>query len=227
MPTVLITGANRGIGLALTTVYADQGATVHACCRTPDNAGDLKAIKGDVTVHGLDTTDNAALNTLASSLSGPIDILIANAGVYGKPDADQTFAGMDPDGLRFTLEVNFIATLMTIKAFLPHLRQATDAKAVAITSKMGSITDASGGSVAYRSSKTALNMAMAVGAQELCSDGIALATLHPGWVRTDMGGPNGLISAEDSAAGLAEVISSLKPCEKAPFLDYAGKTIPW
>lgn len=227
MTVVLITGANRGIGLELARHYAGKGARVHACCRDPERADDLLGVVGDVSVHGLDTTDEAAVSALAAKIDEPIDIVIANAGIYGKEGADQSFASLDLDGLRHTFEVNTIGTIRTLQAFLPHARRSTGKTLVAITSKMGSISDASGGVVAYRVSKCALNMAMAAAAHELEGEGISVATLHPGWVRTRMGGPHGLVSAEESAAGLARVIAGLRPGPKAPFLDYSGKEIPW
>ena len=227
MKTVLITGANRGIGLALSRHYAAEGARVHATCRHPQDAGELAAIRGDVTVHALDVRDDEALAGLARTISEPIDIVVANAGIYGPDRRAQGFETVDAAGLRETMEVNLIATIATLQAFLPHVRQSTEKKLVAISSKVGSIADASGGSIAYRTSKTALNMAMCCAAYELKDEGIAVGTLHPGWVRTDMGGPNGLIDAEESARGLAKVIASLRPGEKAAYLDYKGDLIPW
>lgn len=227
MTTVLITGANRGIGLELARHYASEGAKVHACCRSPASADTLKAIAGDVTIHALDTTDHDQLTSVADAITDPVDIIIANAGVYGRSRTEQRFEALSADELNYTLDVNVTGTLKTLQAFLPHVRKGSAKKLVAITSKMGSIEDASGGAIAYRASKTALNMVMSAGAFELNSEGIAVGTLHPGWVRTDMGGPNGSISPEESAKGLAKVIDSLQPSDKAAFLDYSGKEIPW
>ncbi|MEE4209165.1 MAG: SDR family oxidoreductase [Parvularcula sp.] len=227
MSTVLITGANRGIGLALTQHYAGAGHRVHATCRNPSEAEDLNAVNGEVTVHELDTTDHEAIRRLAQSVDEPIDVLIANAGIYGPDRGGQSFAQVSAEALMRTMEVNLVGTLMTIQSFLPHVKKSAGKKVVAITSKMGSIADASGQAVAYRTSKTALNMAMCCAANELKAEGIAVGTLHPGWVRTDMGGPNGLIGTEESAAGLAKVIDGLQPADKAAFLDYKGETIPW
>ncbi|NNU15824.1 SDR family oxidoreductase [Parvularcula sp. ZS-1/3] len=227
MTTVLITGANRGIGLEFVRHYAGEGAKVHACCRTPEEARDLKAVSGDVTVHALDTTNQGQLDAVANSIEEPVDIVIANAGVYGRSRSEQSFEALSADELNYTLNVNVTGSLKTLQAFLPHVRKGEGKKMVAITSKMGSIEDASGGAVAYRASKTALNMVMSAGAFELKGEGIAVGTLHPGWVRTDMGGPNGNISPEESAKGLAKVIDGLQPADKAAFLDYAGKEIPW
>ena len=227
MPNVLITGANRGIGLELTRQYAKDGWQVFACCRTPSQAEDLRAVEGKVSIHALDVADARATERLAKEIDAPLDVVIANAGVYGPGSEAQTFGRLDLDGLRDTIETNTIGTLRTLQAFLPHVKRSERRKLVAITSQMGSIEDASGGSTAYRVSKTALNMAVAVAAAEVKSDGVAMAILHPGWVRTDMGGPSGKISPEESAEGLRRVIDGLTPSDKAPFLTYAGKTLPW
>ncbi|MBB4658338.1 SDR family oxidoreductase [Parvularcula dongshanensis] len=227
MPTALITGANRGIGLELTRAYAAEGYKVHACCRTPSQANELRDVEGDVTIHALEVTDHGAVDALATEIKEPIDVLIANAGVYGPGSEAQTFGSLDYGALRDTLETNLLGTVKTCEAFLPQVAQSGEKKMAAITSKMGSIADASGGSVIYRTSKAALNMAMAVAAPEAKRQGVAVAVLHPGWVQTDMGGPNGNIDAKTSAAGLKERIAGLKPADKAPFLAYDGQEIPW
>lgn len=227
MTTVLITGANRGIGLELVKHYLSAGARVHACCRNPGAADALRALSGDLVIHALDTTDHAAVEALGTSVSEAVDIVIANAGVYGQSRTGQSFSDLTADELSYVLNVNTVSTLKTLQAFLPHVRKSAGKKMVAITSKMGSIADASGGAVAYRASKTALNMIMSVGAYELKNDGIAVGTLHPGWVRTDMGGPNGMISPEESARGLAAVIETLEPSDEATFKDYSGAPIGW
>lgn len=227
MTTVLITGANRGIGLELARHYAGTGARVHATCRRPAEADELRGLGGDVHVHTLDTTNHDEIATLAKTIDEPVDIVIANAGIYGPDRSSQSFTDLDADAVRKTMEVNLVGTIGTLQAFLPHTRKSNEKKLVAISSKVGSIADASGGAIAYRTSKTALNMAMCCAAHELKDEGIAVGTLHPGWVRTDMGGPNGLIDADESARGLAEVIDSLQPSDKATYKDYKGEEIPW
>ena len=227
MPTVLITGANRGIGLELTRGYAGDGYAVHACCRTPDDADALRAVQGDVRVHALDVTDHAATDELAAELTGPIEVVIANAGVYGPGSEAQAFGSLDYDGMRRAFETNTFGAIKTMEAFAEHVARAEGGRMVAITSKMGSIDDASGGMIAYRAAKAALNMATAMAAAAMAPRGVAVAVVHPGWVRTDMGGPNGLVSPEESAAGIRRVIAGLRPAEKAPFLAYDGQEIPW
>ena len=227
MPSVLITGANRGIGLELARQYAAEGYTVHACCRKPDEARELKAVDGAVHVHALDVTDHQAVDRLAGLIDGPLDVVIANAGVYGPSSDAQTFGSLDYAALRDTMETNTIGAVKTLEAFAPHAKRSSEKKMAAITSEMGSIGDASGGSTAYRASKAALNMALAVAAPELKRDGVAVALFHPGWVQTDMGGPNARITPEVSAKGLRERIGGLQPADKAPFLAYDGREIPW
>ena len=225
MPTVLITGANRGIGLEFARQYAADGWKVLATCRAPETAKALEAITGDVTVIALDINNRDAIRSAAERLETELNVLIANAGVYGPPASGQSFGSLDYDGWAATLQTNLLGAVATLEAFAPRLSR--DAKAVAISSQMGSIEDASSGSFAYRTSKAALNMAMTLIGAELAPRNIAVATLHPGWVQTDMGGPNAAISTETSVSGLRHVIATLKPATKAPFLNYAGKVLPW
>ena len=227
MPTALITGANRGIGLELTRAYAADGYKVHACCRTPQEADELKAVQGDVRVHQLDVTNHGAVDTLAGEIGEPVDVLIANAGVYGPKSEAQVFGSLDYDALRDTIETNTLGAIKTCEAFLPLVEKSDGRKIAAITSQMGSIDDASGGSTAYRASKTALNMAMAVAAHEVQGRGVAVGLIHPGWVQTDMGGPNGKVTPEESAKGIKAQIEKLRPADKAPFVTYSGESLPW
>ena len=227
MPTALITGANRGIGLELARQYAADGYKVHACCRKPDEASDLAGLAGDVNVHALDVTDHEAVDRLAGEIDEPLDVVIANAGIYGPQGDAQVFGSLDYDGLRHTMEVNTLGAVKTIEAFAPHAKRSDAKKMAAITSEMGSIADASGGVTAYRASKAALNMALAVAAPELKNDGVAVGLLHPGWVQTDMGGPNARITPEESARNMRGQIERLQPSDKAPFLAHDGREIPW
>lgn len=227
MPSVVITGANRGIGLEFVKQFARDGWTVHASCRNPQDAGELNAVEGNVTVYKVDVTEPTDLAAFAAEVSRPVDILIANAGVMGPRGDGQELGTLDYEGWEETFRVNTMAPLRTIEKFLPHVEAADGGRIVAITSKMGSIGDSSSGRIVYRSTKCALNMSMNMVAAACAPMGIAVATLHPGWVRTDMGGPNGLIDTETSVAGLRKVIDGLKPQETAPFVDYAGKSIPW
>lgn len=222
MPTVFITGANRGIGLEFVKQYAADGWTVTCTARDPDSAKDLKAIAGDITIKPLDISNRTAIADLAGQ-TGPIDVLIANAGMMGA--GSQSFGSLDYDAWADVLQVNVLSTVATIEAFAPKL--ASGSKAVALSSLMGSIEDASGGMFAYRTSKTALNMAMKLIAAELEPKGVAVCGLHPGWVQTDMGGPNAAITTTQSVSGLRNVIASLKPGDGQLFVNYDGKKLPW
>jgi len=224
MPTVLITGASRGLGLEFARQYAADGWRVHACCREPGGA--VTAISGDVVCHALDVTDTAAIAALDAALKGEaLDLLVNNAGIMGR---GQKLGRIDADGWDTVLRVNAIAPIMLSEALLPNLRKVTGAKIAMLTSRMGSIADnTSGGMYAYRSSKAALNAAAHSLALDLADDGIPVVLLHPGWVRTDMGGPNGQIDAPEAVTGLRHIIADLKMADSGAFYAYDGRQIPW
>jgi NAD(P)-dependent dehydrogenase (short-subunit alcohol dehydrogenase family) len=230
MPTLLITGANRGIGLELTKRYAADGWTVIATCREPQSATALKAIPG-VTVEALDVTDYAAVDKLAQTYHGTaIDLLLNNAGIYGNRDGALSVS--DFDTYLEVLRVNSVAPMKVALAFLPHLKAAQSrsggsAKIATISSRMGSISETRGGSYAYRASKAAINAGMRNLALDLKSSGISCITLHPGWVKTDMGGAGADIDVATSAAGLKKVIDGLTLDDTGKFYNYDGGEIPW
>lgn len=225
MPSVLITGTNRGIGLECARQYASEGWAVHAACRDPESARELSAIPG-LHIHRLDVTDHDAVDRLATELDGPLDVLIANAGVMGPRGMTQTFGSLDYEEWRNVFEVNVYGAVKTCEAFTPHLEK-TGGRMAVITSKMGSIEDTSGGMTIYRTSKAALNMAMVAATAGLQAKKIAVGIFHPGWVQTDMGGPSALITTEQCVSGLRQQIGKLTPTAKPQFLSYAGEVIPW
>ena len=226
MSAVFITGCNRGIGLALARLYAREGWTVHATVRNPEQAGSIEALGDQVFCHTLDVSDSGNIRSLAKKLEGTaIDVLISNAGIYGKK---LPLGSLEREEWLNVLSTNSISPLLLAQAFLPHVKASHTKKLIAVSSKMGSIGDnSSGGSYIYRSSKAALNAAWVSLAHDLKKEGVIASILHPGWVRTDMGGPNALISTEESAIGLKEVIQGLDLGGSGKFLDYAGKDIPW
>jgi len=231
MPTLLITGANRGIGLELTKRYAADGWTVIAACREPQSATALKAIRG-VSVEALDVTDYTAVDKLAQTYDGTaIDLLLNNAGIYGHRDGALKVS--DFDTYLQVLQVNSVAPMKLALAFLPHLKAAQNrnkmggAKIATISSRMGSIADSGGGAYAYRASKAAINAGMHNLALDLKSSGISCITLHPGWVKTDMGGAGADIDVTTSAAGLKQVIDGLALKDTGKFYNYDGGEIPW
>lgn len=230
MSLILITGANRGIGLELTRAYIARRDTVIACCRSPEQANDLRQIadqaNGRVDIQQLDVTDSTSIEALKTTLGSlVIDILINNAGIIG-PDAQSTW-DMDYDGFLETLNINTLSPLRMLQAFLEALKASGNAKAITISSKMGSFTSMATDRVAYRTSKAAVNRLMYSAAQDLKSDGITIAVMHPGWVRTDMGGAGADITPRQSAAGIIEVIDGLEIENTGGFFDWNGKNIEW
>jgi NAD(P)-dependent dehydrogenase (short-subunit alcohol dehydrogenase family) len=176
-------------------------------------------------VHALEVTDFAAVSALARTLDGEsIDVLIANAGIYGP--RDMTAASIDAAGWGETFRVNTMAPLALAAAFHAQVARSAQRKAVAITSRLGSIAaNNEGGLYAYRSSKAALNAAWRSFA--LDHRDIIATVLHPGWVRTDMGGQSAPLGPEESVAGLRRVIASLEEADSGGFIGYDGKPIPW
>jgi NAD(P)-dependent dehydrogenase (short-subunit alcohol dehydrogenase family) len=224
MTTVLVTGANRGIGLEFVRQFRAERADVIACCRNSGKAGPLKEM--GARVMELEVRDAESVARLAAALQGEaIDILINNAGIFGPQR--QSASQSDFEGFVETFRVNSLAPLMVAQALRANLLRGQDKKLVALTSKMGSISDSSGGTLAYRASKAALNMIMNGVAKEWAKDGIAVGIFHPGWVQTEMGGPGALITTERSVRGLKEQIAGLDLKRSGQFRDYKGREIGW
>ena len=225
MPTILITGANRGIGLELTRSFAKDGWRVHACCRDPKQAKDLRSIDGDVVIHRLDVTDGDRMAGLARDLVGEaIDILFNNAGVHG-PRAG--FGKTDYDAWVPVFSVNVFAPLRLAECFAAHVARSERKLILNMSSTMGSIAEASGGSYTYRASKAALNMITKSLSVDLAGRGITVAAFHPGWVQTDMGGRGASITVEESVRGLRQVIAGLTVKDTGGFFCYDGRKPPW
>ncbi|MCO6429122.1 SDR family oxidoreductase [Nitrosomonas communis] len=231
MPNVLITGSNRGLGLEWCRQYAQAGWRVFATCRFPAQADELQQLESDssaLTRHRLDVTDPAQIDALAAELANtPIDLLINNAGVYFekyvRPDQ-----ATDYEVWAHTFRVNTIGALRVSRAFLAHLRRSQKRLIVAITSHMGSIAEIeSPGSYYYRSSKAALNAAMKGFSLELKPQQIGILLLHPGWVRTRMGGPDGPLSPQQSVEGMRTLVDAFTLADSGRFLRYDGSEIPW
>jgi NAD(P)-dependent dehydrogenase (short-subunit alcohol dehydrogenase family) len=222
MPTLFITGANRGIGLELSRQYRKDGWRVIATTREKGKAGELEKIGAEI--HLLDVADIPAIGKLGRELGKEtIDLLIANAGIMGP--REMPIDKIDAEAWLDVFRVNSIAPLATAAAFRAQVARSQQKKMVAISSVLGSIARNNGGMYVYRSSKTALNMAWkswSIEASELTS-----VMLHPGWVRTDMGGPTADVAVEDSAAGLRKVIAGLKPSDNGRFFAFSGEELPW
>ena len=225
---VLITGANRGIGLEFVRQYRRQGAQVYACCRDPQSAQDLKQLaEGDpnIEIVQLDVNSSVQLGKLKQRFAErPLNIVINNAGVYGPRKVGDP---VDRDGWHSTFETNVMGPVDVAFALQPSLRRSKGVLAN-VTSRMGSIADNdSGGSHIYRSSKAALNAAMKSVAVDWQEAGITVLLLHPGWVETAMGGPNALISTETSVRGMIAVIGNADSSDSGTFVNYQGDKLPW
>jgi NAD(P)-dependent dehydrogenase (short-subunit alcohol dehydrogenase family) len=225
MPTVLVTGANRGLGLEFARQYAGSGWRVIATSRSLDKAAALKGLGKAVAIHGLDVADFAATAALSRALAGEtIDVLIANAGIGGP--RGMTTESVDAEGWGETFRVNAMAPLALAGAFHAQVARSGERKMVAITSRLGSIgANGEGGMYAYRSSKAALNAAWH--SYALDHRDVIAAVLHPGWVRTDMGGKGAPLSPQESVSGMRRVIAGLGQSQSGGFFGYDGAPIPW
>lgn len=228
MTTVLITGANRGIGLALVRQYAADGAEVIACCRDPVRADALKALAapsgGRVRIVPLDVSDEASIAALKATLGDrPIDILINNAGINGLSEER-----IEPEGWMTTMRVNALGPMLVSQALRDNVRRSAEKKLVAITSIMGSTRLAGGRRYAYRASKAALNNGMRGLSRDWAGDGILVGLLNPGWVQTEMvSGQAAYTSTEECARGLIQRIAELTPATSGVFQDYRGVVSRW
>jgi NAD(P)-dependent dehydrogenase (short-subunit alcohol dehydrogenase family) len=231
MPTVFVTGSSRGLGFEFARQYAAEGWTVLATCRDPKKAGNLQALRaasGDrLQIHALDVARFDQVDTLAKKLHGtPIDVLINNAGLAG--GFGRGFDDIDYEVWEQVLRVNTMAVLKVAAAFLSNVALGKEKKLVTITSGLGSITNNTwGGMYIYRSSKAAANAVTRSLAMDLKDEGIIAASIHPGWVKTDMGGEGADIAPEVSIAGMRKVIAGLTPKKTGSFISYDGKTVEW
>jgi NAD(P)-dependent dehydrogenase (short-subunit alcohol dehydrogenase family) len=222
MTTILITGANRGIGLELAKAALKKGWTVFGSARSHDQASATAAQLGpDFHPLTFDVTDHAAVREAAGSFAGPLDILINNAGIIG-PDRQSTL-DMDFDGFAETLAVNTLAPLAVSQAFLPVLRRAENGRILTISSQMGFMGYAKSDRIAYRASKAAVNKVMQGLATDLADDGIAVAAIDPGWVRTDMGGESAELDAGDVGTGIIGIAERLEMEDSGNFFKWSGE----
>ena len=228
MKTVFITGANRGLGLEFVKKYSENNYQVIATCRDPKSSKELHNLaesSPQIYLHQLDVSVTKNIQGLANQLQDmSIDILINNAGIY----RSGIFNSVNKDSWIESFITNTIGPYEVIEHFLPNVLRGHEKKVISITSKMGSIDDnTSGGSYIYRSSKTALNSMMKSLTHDLKGHNISTMTLHPGWVRTDMGGPGGWIDVKESVSGMIEQIENLSLQNTGQYIDYAGKVIKW
>ncbi len=227
MTTFLITGANRGIGLALTAALIARGDRVIATVRDPFKVPGLlrTAPRDQMVLLGLDVRDGRAVSRAAATLDEPVDVLINNAGIFG-PER-QTALDMDFEGFAETLAVNTLAPLRVAQAFLPHLKQSRVPRILTISSQMGALSGSASGSAAYRASKAGVNKLMQCLATELKPAGIPVVVAHPGWVQTDMGGAGADITPDASAVGLLALADKLTLADTGQFFRWDGSVHPW
>ena len=229
--TVLVTGANRGLGLEFVRQYAGDGWKVWAACRSPKSAKELKALQAQhadgISILALDVTDSDSIRSAAAQLRGePIDLLLNNAGV-GSPPA-QKIGSLDYAAWARVIDANVLGPARVVEAFVGHVAKGGGKRIVTLTSRMGSIEDnTSGGSYAYRSSKAGVNAVMKSFSIDLAPRGITCVVVHPGWVRTDMGGAGGKLAPAESVKALRALIDSLKAKDAGKFFDYDGSELPW
>ena len=221
MATIIITGANRGLGLEMARQYAANGWQVIGTAREPEKAQDLQAIEG-VTVMQLDAADDASVTRFAEQLSDQtVDLFINNAGIFGPSE-------FDPEAWLDLFNVNVIGPVRLANALKDNVARSGDKKMVVLSSQVGSIAENETGSmIYYRTSKAAVNQAWKCLAQQWQDEGMTLAMLHPGWVQTDMGGGNADLTPEESVEGMRTVIDGLTHDQNARFYDYSGREIPW
>lgn len=227
MPTVLITGAGRGLGFELARQYAADGWTVIATIREPKAGARLAALGKGVEVHIADVTDRATLARLAKDLKGaPIDVLVCNAGIYGP--RGQKLGETDYAAWEEVLRINLLSPMATVEALVDNVAASQQKRIVMMSSQLGSLAlSQDGRDPIYRSSKTALNQLMRTLACQLADRGVTVISVSPGWVQTDMGGPNAPLTADVSMAGIRKVIAGLSPKDSGTFIHFDGTQNPW
>jgi NAD(P)-dependent dehydrogenase (short-subunit alcohol dehydrogenase family) len=230
MQTIVITGANRGIGLALAQAFLRAGDHVIAACRAPDEAAALAALRKagqGLEILPLEVTDASSISRFAAELRGRrLDVLVNNAGVMGGPH--QELRDMDYAAWLQTFEINTLAPFHLSVRLLDSLERAPRPRIVTLSSQMGAFgRELGSGRYAYRSSKTAVSKVMQVLANELRPRGVIVCPVHPGWVKTDMGGASAEISAEESAAGLHRLIDGLTLEQSGRFWTWDGREHVW
>lgn len=231
LENVVITGANRGIGLRLAQSYIDDRHRVYAGCRNPETASELAVLaeksEGRLSVHPLDVTNIKQRDAFSAMLNGTaIDVLINNAGIY--PHKGLKFGQLDAESWLHAAHVNTVAPMLMAQSLLSNVAASRRKLIASVSSKMASIAEnSSGGAYAYRATKTALNMAMKSLSIDLRDRDISVIVLHPGWVQTDMGGKQAQISANASVAQLRAILDGAGLAESGSFFDRDGSIIPW
>ncbi|GAL32246.1 short-chain dehydrogenase/reductase SDR [Vibrio maritimus] len=230
MATVLVTGANRGLGLEFVRQYANKGWTVLAACRSPEQATELNALATDnefIELLRLDVTNESDINRLSETLQGrAIDHLMLNAGVLG--DDCATLGQMTQAKWLQVLSVNTVAPALLIQALSENVAASEHKTIIGISTRVASLSDNSSGNMySYRASKVALNQILVSAAKNLESQGVKTLAIHPGWIQTDMGGENATFTVEESALGIISVAESLTLEQSGTFRVFDGASIEW
>ncbi len=234
MQIILITGANRGVGLALTTQFLEQGDVhVFATCRAPGKADALNALARQhaerISVIPLDIDDAASVDAAVGRVkaaAGKLDVLINNAGISGD-ERGRVLGQLSASEVGRVIGTNAVSPLIVTQAFRELLRAGDNPRVVMISSGLGSMQRSAGTSYAYRMSKAAMNMAARVLSQDAAMAGITTVTVNPGWVKTDMGGPEAALEPEESGEALRALINRLTPADGGKFFQYDGSELPW
>jgi NAD(P)-dependent dehydrogenase (short-subunit alcohol dehydrogenase family) len=222
--TFLVTGANRGLGLEFVKQLQAKGYKVIGTARKPERATELKAT--GARVEQLDVASPSSVQALAEALKGvPIDVLINNAGMAIREDS--SLETLDFDAMERTFQVNSLGPLRVTQALLPNLKAGEEKTIINITSRLGSIELSTGGLYSYRTSKTALNQINKIVSVELAPQGFTSIVMHPGWVKTDMGGAGATLAIPESIAGMLAVIESLSVDQTGKFYSFNGEELPW
>jgi NAD(P)-dependent dehydrogenase (short-subunit alcohol dehydrogenase family) len=221
---VLVTGANRGLGLEFSKQLQQAGYEVIGTARSPDKAVELKA--SGARVEQLDVSSQTSVEGLAKRLNDvSIDILINNAGMLNRTDS--SLGSLDFEIMERTFQVNSLGPLRVIQALLPNLQAGEKKTIVNITSRLGSIELSTGGMYSYRTSKTALNQINKIISAELAPQGFTSVVIHPGWVRTDMGGDAATLAIPESISAILKVVEGLSVENTGKFYNYDGEELPW
>ena len=234
--SILITGANRGIGFELTRQYAGQADShIFAACRAPERADALNGLSrqhpGQVTVIQMDVNDDASINAAVAAVerqSDGLDILINNAGIASQGDhASRTLGQLTAADVSAVLNTNAVAPVIVTQACRHLLKNGKNPRVVMISSGLGLLRRAGGSSYAYRMSKAALNMVACALARDSAMSGITTVSVNPGWVKTDMGGPDAALKPEESAGGMRALIQRLSSADNGKLFQYDGTELPW
>ncbi len=217
MPTILIVGASRGIGLGLVEAYAAAGWRVHATSRTPGQPGRLADLPGEVVIHGLEARDIGQIDALATAVEREaIDLLVHNAGVGDRGRSREE-----------VMQINAVAPIRVVEALLDAVARSAQRKVVLMTSQLGARRGRSESLGDYGDSKAALNDAFRDRADAWAKRAVTAIVMHPGWVRTDMGGAAAPLSIRESVDSMRRVIAELRPEDHGRFLTWDGREHPW